>query len=195
MASPPPSPRLLRIGALARATGLSPDSLRLYERRGLLPAPSRTAGGFREYPPSAERRVRVIQAALALGFSLEELGGVLRQRDAGGAPCRQVRALAGEKLVALEARLAELRALRRALRDTLADWDGRLAGAPAGTRVGLLEALAAAVADRATAPRPARPARRLAGRTSTRPRLREPGREAPRRVPSRTVPGSRRPSG
>jgi len=145
MSSSPPATGRLRIGALARATGLSPDSLRLYERLGLLPSPPRTAGGFREYPASAERRVRVIQAALALGFTLEELAGVLRQRDAGGAPCRQVRALAGEKLVALEQRLAELRTLRRVLQRTLESWDARLAGTPAGTRVGLLEALAAAL--------------------------------------------------
>jgi len=133
--------RNLRIGELARASGLSPDSLRHYERLGLLPRPDRTRGGFREYPEETVRRVKVIQRSLAIGFTLAELAGIFRDRASGRAPCQRVRALATEKLLSLEARVAELEWLRTALEQTLAAWDQRLARAPAGRPAGLLECL------------------------------------------------------
>ena len=132
---------VVRIGTLARKTGLSPDSLRHYERIGLLSAPLRSNGGFRLYPPEAERRVRVLQASLALGFTLEELVAIFAERRRGGAPCQRVRALAATKLEALEARLMELGKLQAALRLAIRDWDRRLAGA-GGAPAGLLETLA-----------------------------------------------------
>jgi DNA-binding transcriptional MerR regulator len=134
--------RTLRIGELARASALSPDSIRHYERLGLLPRAARTTGGFREYPEEAVRRVRVIQRSLALGFTLAELAGIFRDRASGRAPCQRVRALAAEKLRALAARVAELEWLRTALAQTLAAWDLRLAGAAAGRPAGLLDCLA-----------------------------------------------------
>jgi len=76
----------LRSGALAKATGLSPDSIRHYERIGVLPRASRTDSGYRIYPASAVERVLVVQRALRIGFTLEELAEVLKARDAGGAP-------------------------------------------------------------------------------------------------------------
>lgn len=132
----------LRIGALARASGISVDSLRHYERIGVVATPGRTAGGFREYPVEALRRVRVVQGALALGFSLGELAGIFRERAAGRAPCRRVRELAGEKLRALDRDIAERRRLRRGLARTLAAWDARLARTEPGRPAGLLDALA-----------------------------------------------------
>ena len=74
---------------VARATGVSPDTLRHYERRGLLPPPVRTNAGYRRYSQSTVARVELIQRALVIGFSLEELVDVLAERDSGGAPCRQ----------------------------------------------------------------------------------------------------------
>ena len=135
------APTGLRIGVLARKMRLSPDSLRHYERKGLLNAPPRSDGGFRLYPDSAERRVRVVQASLALGFTLDELAAIFAERRRGGAPCRSVRALAGAKLEALEERLKALRRLRTALRSVLRNWDSRLTEA-GGEPAGLLEALA-----------------------------------------------------
>ena len=118
--------RRLRIGELARQTGLSSDTLRHYERLHLLPVLTRTAGGFREYPPEAVRRVKVIQQALALGFSLEELTQFFIERAAGRPPCRAVRRLAQLKLEALEARIQAMHAARDALQLLLRDWDRRL---------------------------------------------------------------------
>jgi MerR family copper efflux transcriptional regulator len=135
-------PQPLRIGALARLAGLSPDTLRHYERLGVLPRASRTTGGFREYPMAATRRVRVVQEALKMGFTLAELAGVFKERTSGRHPCMRVRALAEDKLRALEARMVELRRLHGDLVRTLAAWDARLAASGPGAPAGLLDSLA-----------------------------------------------------
>lgn len=129
-------------GELARVTGLSTDTLRHYERKGVLPLARRLNNGYRKYPPDSIERVRLIRRALAVGFTLGELARFLKARDLGQAPCHEVRSLAAEKLTEVESRLAEMVALRDELRATLVDWDKRLAGKKAGQRAGLLEALA-----------------------------------------------------
>lgn len=129
-------------GELARLAGVSTDTLRHYERKGVLPRPQRTPNGYRRYPPTALARVQLVRRALAVGFTLEELAAILRARDRGRAPCREVRTLAARKLAQVEARLAELLALRDELRTTLRDWDVRLNAIAPGARAGLLEALA-----------------------------------------------------
>lgn len=130
----------MRIGELAKAIGVSSDTLRHYERRGLLAA-ERTEGNYREYSPEALGRVQLIRRALRLGFSLDELAKVLRQRDAGGAPCREVRALAARKRDDLDVRISELISLREELTTLLQDWDRRLAANPDGGRAYLLESV------------------------------------------------------
>lgn len=132
----------MRAGELARAAGVSTDTLRHYERKGVLGAPRRSANGYREYPPEALARVLLVRRALAFGFTLDELSRVLRSRERGGAPCREVRALAAGKLAEVESRLRELLELRGELRAILEEWDTRLAVASDGARAGLLESLA-----------------------------------------------------
>src|SRR5258706_9660096 len=132
----------LASGELAEMTGVSKDTLRHYERLGILPAPKRCANRYRSYPPEAAGRVRLIRAALAVGFSLDELRRILRIRDQGGAPCRSVRDLASAKLSKLELRIVEMKKMRATLAKVLADWDERLAGMPPGVRASLLETLA-----------------------------------------------------
>ena len=144
--------RPLRTGQVARLAGVSPDTVRLYERRGLLPRPRRTAGGYRQYAHGAVERVRLVRRALALGFTLDELRVVLGARDRGEAPCRVVRTLAAEKLEAVEHQIDDLIELRDKLRRVLADWDVRLAAAPRGSQAGLLHALAALVPEGGTSP-------------------------------------------
>jgi DNA-binding transcriptional MerR regulator len=131
----------MRTGQLAELAGVSADTLRHYERLGLLPSPQRSAGGYRLYPPAALDRVRMIRRALAIGFSLKELGRILRVREQGGAPCREVHAMAGEKLTQLERRIEEMIQLQRLLKGILAQWDKKLAGTPKGVRAYLLEGL------------------------------------------------------
>jgi DNA-binding transcriptional MerR regulator len=130
----------LRSGELARLTGVSADTLRHYERKGLL-KPRRAPNGYREYPRHAVERVRVIRAALAIGFKLGDLERVFKTRDAGGAPCRQVRELAAAKLGELETLVRDLTATRDEMRALIKDWDRRLDSLPADEPARLLETL------------------------------------------------------
>lgn len=129
-------------GGFAALCGVSSDTLRHYERKGLLPRPVRSSNGYRLYAPETLERVRMIRAALAVGFTIDELARILRARDRGEAPCRTVRELAGTKLALLEQRQRELQVLCRQLRAVLKEWDARLAGTQDGQRAGLLTALA-----------------------------------------------------
>jgi MerR family transcriptional regulator, copper efflux regulator len=133
---------MLRAGELARLAGISTDTLRHYERKGLL-KPHRAPNGYREYPPQAVERVQLIRSALAIGFKLDELARMLKTREAGGAPCQQVRALAAVKLAELETLVSEIVALRDGLREVLQDWDARLATTAQAEPARLLERLAA----------------------------------------------------
>nr|MDQ5839375.1 MerR family transcriptional regulator [Acidobacteriota bacterium] len=91
--SAPAKKEFLRAGELARAAGVSTDTLRHYERKGVLACPRRSANGYREYPADALARVRLVRRALAVGFTLDELARILRARERGVAPCREVREL------------------------------------------------------------------------------------------------------
>jgi MerR family transcriptional regulator, Zn(II)-responsive regulator of zntA len=126
---------------MSRATGVSTDTLRHYERQGLLPRIARTAAGYRRYPEATIERVLLIQRALVVGFSLADLKRVLTMRDRGGAPCRNVRELVGQRLDGLNRRIDELLTLRDELQELLSEWDARLAGTPNGQRAHLLETL------------------------------------------------------
>jgi DNA-binding transcriptional MerR regulator len=131
----------LRSGELAKLTGVSTDTLRHYERLGLLARPRRTQAGYRLYPTGAVQRVQLVRRALSVGFSLPELVRILRVRDAGGAPCNQVRALAISKLEQTDQRLEELLLMRKHVMELIATWDKRLDQTPVGERAGLLEML------------------------------------------------------
>jgi len=131
----------MKSGQLARECGVSTDTLRHYEQIGVLRCPRRTASGYREYPPEAVQRVRLVRRALGIGFTLEELAGILKVRDTGGAPCREVRALAESKLEQVISRIDDLCDLRDHMRSVLDDWDKRLSETPRGAPAGLLEAL------------------------------------------------------
>src|SRR2546426_7814117 len=131
----------LLISQAARAAGVSADTLRFYERQGVLPPPGRSAAGYRLYQPAAVQRVRVVRRAMAVGFTLEELTRVFQARDKGGVPCREVRAMAARKLDDIERRLRELRAVKRDLRSALKDWDVRLARTRPGEQARLLDSL------------------------------------------------------
>jgi DNA-binding transcriptional MerR regulator len=131
----------LSSGELADLAGVSRDTLRHYERKGVLPRPLRSHNGYRQYPSEAVQRVQLVRRALSVGFTLDELARVLKVRDAGGAPCEEVRKLAAQKLVNVQDQLRELTALRDDLQKTLSDWDARLAHRAKGNRVNLLESL------------------------------------------------------
>lgn len=119
----------LHSGELAGLLGISTDTLRHYERMKLLPVPRRSPGNYRLYPREAVDRVRLIRNALALGFSLPEMVRILKVRDAGGAPCRQVKGLLEEKLQQMNEQIGDLVAMRDYLKAVLADWDKQIAQA------------------------------------------------------------------
>jgi DNA-binding transcriptional MerR regulator len=157
------TPGPLYSGELARRAGVSPDTLRFYERRGLLSSPPRSAAGYRLFSPDTLHRVALIRSALSIGFSVDELSKILRERDRGGAPCGRVRALAGEKLAALEVHLRDLKRWRRDLRKILAEWDRLLRATPQRRQARLLESLAMARRNSIVAthvPRPPRARRK-----------------------------------
>jgi DNA-binding transcriptional MerR regulator len=131
----------LRSGELAKSAGVSTDTLRHYERLGILAKPRRSDGNYRMYPPDSVNRVRLVRQALTIGFSLRELAKILKVRDQGGAPCKQVRAIAEEKLAHVERELTDLAAFRDQLRALLTSWDEKLERTPAGQPARLLESL------------------------------------------------------
>jgi DNA-binding transcriptional MerR regulator len=135
----------LRSGALAKAASLSPDTIRHYEKLGILPPALRTEGGYRVYPASAVERVLVVQRALRIGFTLAELADVLKARDNGGAPCRRVFELARGKLVMIAADIKALKRTERALKKVLSAWQLRMQHAAPGEKMHLLHSLTEAV--------------------------------------------------
>ncbi len=129
----------MRSGQLARQTGVSTDTLRHYERLGLLPLPQRTAGNYREYPPTSPQRVELIQRAITIGFSLSELKAILAVRDNGGAPCRRVRGLLRSKIHDLSRQIKNLVSLRAEMNRLSREWDKRLRRIKPGQVARLLE--------------------------------------------------------
>src|SRR5437899_7511459 len=111
--------RFFRSGEAAGRAGVSADTLRHYERRGLIPVPPRSANGYRIYPSEVVAAVRIVRRALAVGFTLSELAAQFRVRARGGHPCLEVRNLAQVKLRLLEERLKMMRRLRSDLRRLL----------------------------------------------------------------------------
>src|SRR6266478_7711913 len=101
----PESQESLRIGAVAKAVGVSVQTLHYYERLELLPKPKRSAANYRLYPPEAVRRVRFIKKAQALGLTLEETKQILDLKDHGREPCRKVAELGKKHLHEIDAHL------------------------------------------------------------------------------------------
>lgn len=136
-----PNQAPLRSGELAKLAKISTDTLRHYERIGVLPRPKRTPAGYRQYPAESVDRVLLIRQALAVGFSLPELAVIFRVRESGGAPCRKVLQLAQSKLAQVEQQLRDLQILHSQLQLLIQDWDARIANTPKGQPARLLETL------------------------------------------------------
>jgi len=157
------------IGEAARRAGVSPDTVRYYERRGVVPAPPRTNAGYRRYVEASVQRILFVRNALRVGFTLKEVAAFLRARDEGQPPCRDVRAAAGRLIDDMDRQIAEMVSARAAIVGVLGQWDKQLAATPAGTAARLLETelprgatrrLQRASASRRSAAPPSRPVRR-----------------------------------
>ena len=114
----------MKIGELAQRAGVGIDTVRYYERQGLLPLPERLASGYRRYDPSDVARLHFVRRAKALGFTLGEIRELLalsgrRENDMGG-----LKATAMEKLADVEVKLAELTRIRDGLQSLVASCPG-----------------------------------------------------------------------
>lgn len=112
--------RPLAIGALSKHTGTNVETIRYYERVRLLPAPARSAGGYRQYGTGHLKRLNFIRRARALGFSIGEVRTLLRLADERRRPCAEVRAVADAHLRDVRDKIADLRRMERVLKATVA---------------------------------------------------------------------------
>lgn len=115
----------MTVGALAEAAGVAADTVRYYEKRGLLARPRRTAGGYRDYDADALRRLRALKRAQALGFTLDEAADLLALSRDAHADAEAVHQRATEKIADLDARIAELARTRDALAELAEACGGR----------------------------------------------------------------------
>ena len=111
----------LTISRLAASAEVHIETVRYYQRRGLMPEPDKPAQGYRRYDATTVKRVRFIKRAQALGFTLEEIGGLLKLDEAHA--CAETRELASHKLQTIETKLADLVAMRKALTALLCQCD------------------------------------------------------------------------
>lgn len=105
----------LRTGEVAAQAGVNIQTLRYYERRGLLEEPERRPSGYRGYPADAVRLIRFIKRAQELGFTLTEIEDLLRLRGDQESACSEVRSAAEAKIEDIEQKIRHLRAMKRAL--------------------------------------------------------------------------------
>ncbi len=115
----------LTTGRLARLTGVNRETIRYYERRGLLGAPPRSLSGYRVYPREAINVVRFIKRAQALGFSLREVAELLALSGDSGADCADIRETASRKLEDIEAKIRGLQSMRKTLKKIIKTCPGR----------------------------------------------------------------------
>lgn len=113
----------MRTSELAGRAGVNGETLRYYERRGLLAQPPRTSGGYRDYPDTAVELLRFIKRAQELGFTLDEVEELLHLDGGGPDGCDAARALAQARQADLEARIADLQRMRDSLADLVATCD------------------------------------------------------------------------
>lgn len=116
----------MHIGAVAERMGVTPDAIRFYERKALLPRPPRTEGGFRQYDENDLDILSFIRRVQGLGFTLGEIGGLLEFRKRRLQPCAPVRRRLQKKLLEVRGKLADLHHLERELRMALRSCDREL---------------------------------------------------------------------
>jgi DNA-binding transcriptional MerR regulator len=119
----PSSGRALKIGEVAKASGIGIETLRFYEKSGLLDQPSRTESGYRLYDSDVLTRLDFIKRAQVLGFSLDEIRKIIADRRAGQSPCAEVREIVRHRLAELDERMREMKRYRNELATALTQWD------------------------------------------------------------------------
>ena len=112
------------IGVLSKRSGVHIETIRYYEKIGVMPAPARSAGGYRVYGSDHARRLHFVRRGRELGFSLDELRNLLRLVDGHAYTCAEVNALTVEHLTDIRQKIADLRRLERVMSDMAAKCSG-----------------------------------------------------------------------
>lgn len=113
----------LKIGEVAKASGIGIEALRFYERSGLLGRPGRTQSGYRVYDAEVLTRLDFIKRAQILGFSLQEIKQIIADKQAGRSPCQEVRRIVRHRLDELDEKMREMRRYRKELGAAFAKWE------------------------------------------------------------------------
>jgi MerR family transcriptional regulator, copper efflux regulator len=129
--------QLYKIGEVAKQTGVGIETLRFYERSGLLDRPARTEGGYRLYDAQALGMLEFIKRAQSLGFTLEEIKRIIAESRTGKKPCAEVRQIMRQRLAELDERLKLLQQHRQEVAQTLQQWEAT--GEAEGLFCGLIE--------------------------------------------------------
>lgn len=127
----------LKIGEVSQLSGIGIEALRFYERSGLLGKPLRSMSGYRLYDEGVLERLAFIKKAQTLGFSLDEIGQIIKDAQSGASPCDDVREIVRRRLDELDERMREMKRYRKELAQTLEEWD-KVGRAP-GHICGLIE--------------------------------------------------------
>ena len=138
----PESNRRLKIGDVARLSGVGIETLRFYEKQGLLTHATRTPAGYRLYSQEVLERLEFIKRAQVLGFTLAEIAHLIKEKESGISPCADVRDIVRKRLVELDEQMREMRRYRNELASALAEWDKQ--GEAEGSICGLIEGTAMA---------------------------------------------------
>jgi DNA-binding transcriptional MerR regulator len=112
----------MKIGELAEQASMTVPAVRFYEQAGLLPRPPRTGTGYRVYGTSDVRRLELVRHAKSLGFSLKEIGRILRLREQGSCPCGEVISMLERHLSNTDEQIQRLRRFRGEVAKTLTEW-------------------------------------------------------------------------
>ena len=118
------SVRSIRRGDLARATGCNLETIRYYEKIGIMPDPPRSAKGYRSYDEAHVKRLKFVMRSRDLGFSLEEVRGLLGLVDDKSRTCAEIQSIAEDHLTDVQAKVADLQRIERVLSDTVARCTG-----------------------------------------------------------------------
>lgn len=113
----------MRSSEVAAQAGVNVQTLRYYERRGLVEEPRRSASGYRAYPAEVVEIVRFVKRAQQLGFTLDEVGGLLHLADGGPEGCDPARAVAESRMVELDRKISDLQRMRDSLAELVASCD------------------------------------------------------------------------
>jgi DNA-binding transcriptional MerR regulator len=113
----------MKIGEVAKLTGVGVEALRFYEKSGLLERPVRTYSGYRMYGEEVLERIAFIKRAQVLGFTLDEIGRLIAHKQKGESPCEEVREIVRIRLDELQERIKQMTRFRNELTATLSEWE------------------------------------------------------------------------